>query len=90
VKENYGGKVSDIIIAPQRDKDGALIRKNMQASKSPSYYEVNVDKFVCECYMASTGTCTQHSCKTSIHSVRYVIDIHAFFYKDNHNLETEL
>lgn len=34
VKENYGGKVSDIIVAPQRDKDGALIRKNMQASKS--------------------------------------------------------
>ncbi|KAF3337656.1 DNA-directed RNA polymerase III subunit RPC2 [Carex littledalei] len=30
VRENYGGKVSDIIVAPQRDKDGALIRKNMQ------------------------------------------------------------
>ncbi|XP_078171952.1 DNA-directed RNA polymerase III subunit 2-like [Carex rostrata] len=30
VRENYGGKVSDIIVAPQRDKDGALNKKNMQ------------------------------------------------------------
>ncbi|KAJ4768843.1 DNA-directed RNA polymerase subunit beta [Rhynchospora pubera] len=30
VKDNYGGKVSDIILAPQKDKDGALIKQNMQ------------------------------------------------------------
>ncbi|KAJ4779813.1 DNA-directed RNA polymerase subunit beta [Rhynchospora pubera] len=30
VKDNYGGKVSDIILSPQRDKDGALVKKNMQ------------------------------------------------------------
>ncbi|KAJ1688603.1 hypothetical protein LUZ63_012758 [Rhynchospora breviuscula] len=30
VKDNYGGKVSDIILPPQKDKDGALVKKNMQ------------------------------------------------------------